>query len=102
MTPVFYSSSVVRFSSMLWMLLMCQMATAEMQSITNETKIDAVGSISVKDMLPPDMVDERIGPMMEVNGQSVSLAFSDNRPLEKRSITVYFSNSAVEMERFSG
>lgn len=93
---------MVRFFSMVGLALMCQTAMADMQSADKNTKIDTLGGIAIADMLPPDMVDDDVSPMMEVNGTSVSLAFSDYRPMEERSITVYFSTSPVEMGRFSG
>lgn len=107
MIPIFCKGILVRFSCMLGLVLMFQTATvvpaaAEMQSIIKDTIIDAVGGIAVEDMLPPDMVDELVSPMMEVDGQSVSLAFADNRPREERSITVYFSTSPVDTALFSG
>ncbi len=102
MTPILCKSILIRFFSMLGLALMCQTAAAEMQPIEKNTKVEALGGIAVENMLPPDMVDDNVSPMMEVNGTSVSLAFSDYRPLAERSITVYFSTSPVKMERFSG
>lgn len=102
MTPIFYKSILIRFFSVLGLALMCQTAAADMQPIEKSTTVEALGGIAVEDMLPPDMVDENVNPMMEVHGSSVSLAFTDYRPLEERSITVYFSTSPAEMERFSG
>lgn len=102
MTPILCKSILMRFFSMLGLALMCQTAAADMRPIEKNTTLEALGGIAVEDMLPPDMVNDNVSPMMEVNGSSVSLAFADYRPLEERSITVYFSTSPAEMERFSG